>query len=412
MTESTATGNRALGGTPGSLRSRNRIHILREIRDGSTTSRAGLVQRTGLSHPTVSAIVNDLLAQQMVRETGRKQGGPGRPGTLLEFNAERGYVLGVDVGGTRMRAALGDLNGNLLAQNEQPTTHARGRAVVDQLLSLARQLANQVPNSSGSLLAAGIGTPGVFDPESSRIRFAPNVRGLADVGLAEAVSETLEVPVRLENDVNMAALGERWRGVARSARSFAVIAIGSGAGVGIMLNGELWRGQHGAAGEIGYAPIPEARELSEDGQGPLESRLGAAGLRETTRQVLAEIDAPSYLRDRDVEAVEIREIFELASAGDPVAREACDRHAHVATLGVATLVSLLDPELVVLAGGIGANEYLRQGIVERLPRHIPLAPPVLRSGLGDAAQLYGALAVAREMGLAELESLLSTEGGR
>lgn len=398
-----------LGGQPGTLRSQNRSRLLREIRTGSPISRAGLAQVTGLSHPTVSAIVADLLELELIREGAQEQGGIGRPGRLLEFNASRGYVLGVDIGGTRMRAALADMEGTIVAQDERPTTHARGAAVVDQLVELARDLAAGLPGASGRLVAAGIGTPGVFDPRSSRIRLAPNVEGLEDVELADAVSAELGVPVLLDNDVNMAALGERWRGVARDARSFAVIAIGVGVGVGVFVNGELWRGARGAAGEIGYAPIPEATPLSETPQGPLESRLGVGGLRGAAKRLLAERGDASPLRDLDLDAIEAREIFEHAESGDAIARMACEEQAQNATLAVATLSTLLDPELIVLAGGIGTSDYIRREVTERLKRHVPMPPPVLSSGLADAAQLYGAVSVAVDHGLAEFESLMSNQ---
>lgn len=399
-----------VGGRPAVLRSQNRSRLLEEIRTHSPISRAGLVEVTGLSHPAVSAIVGDLLDLELVREGKLEQGrGVGRPGTLLEFNASRGYVVGVDVGGTRMRAALADMDGEIRARAEQPTTHARGAAVVDQLVALCRQLTAELPDARDKLLAVGVGTPGVFDPHSSRIRLAPNVEGLEDVELTDAVAAQLGVPVILDNDVNMAAVGERRRGVAHDARSFAVIAVGAGVGVGIVLDGELWRGFRGAAGEIGYAPIPEASPLSVSPQGPLEARLGVGGLRAAVARLLAERDDPSALRGAETEALEAREVFELAGSGDQIARLACEEQAQMTTLAVATLATLLDPELVVLAGGIGSSDFIHREVEGRLGEYVPLPPRVMPSGLADEAQLYGAVAVAVDRGLAEFEHLMSNQ---
>jgi predicted NBD/HSP70 family sugar kinase len=395
----------APSGGPAALRDHNRRRVLAEVRRVPDASRAAIAQATGLSQPTVSAVVAELIERGVVFESGRRRTATGRPGTLLRFNARHGHVLGFDIGGSRLRAVLADLAGEHLGEHEEPTTHEPGDAIAEQILRVAERLLA----GRDRPLAAALGVPGAVDPVTGRVSLAVNVQGLAGADLRARLRDALGAPVAVENDVNMAALGELWDGAAQGTRAFALVAIGTGIGLGIVLDGELWRGHHGAAGEIAYLPVPAALALDQAPEGARAAAAGAQGLRRLVAQALDEVAAPSPLRDG---AYDARDVFALARDGDAVARRAADCHAGHVTHALAAVCALLDPELLVLAGGLGASPYLLDAVRRELPRYVPIPPDVVLSALRDRAQLHGAVAVARRLGLDRLDTLLSTRATR
>ena len=185
--------------------------------------------------------------------TSADDGGGRRP-TLLRFNARFGYVLGADIGGTRVRVAVADLNGDLLAHAEEPTRKSPPyvRTIVAQIATLSRQVVKTAGVRWRDVRLLAIGAPGITDVERGIVRHAPNLPGWRDVPLRELMESALRLPVHVDNDVNMAVLGESWRGAARGLRNVAFIAIGAGIGAGLLINGELYRGSTHAAGEVGY----------------------------------------------------------------------------------------------------------------------------------------------------------------
>jgi predicted NBD/HSP70 family sugar kinase len=321
---------------------------------------------------------------------GRRTGSPGRVAILYSVDPRARFVVGLDLGGTKIRAAIADLHGTFLAETHVPTDRHGGKRVLAQVAALTRRVIELAEVDPALLSAVGLATPGVTDPATGRLRLAPNLPGLERIDLQGTLAHELGVPVALENDVNLAALGERWRGLARAVSTFAFIAVGTGVGMGLVLDGKLFTGAHGAAGEIAYLP------LSADPFGDRHRTRGAFE-DDTSGSTIAEI-ARRHPRWKGTPPATAEDVFNRALDGDPVARSIVAEEARRLGMGIAAVCAVIDPELVVLGGGVGANDLLLAGIRETLGKLIPDPPPVKSSALGEAAALHGAVASA--LGLA------------
>jgi predicted NBD/HSP70 family sugar kinase len=225
-----------------------------------------------------------------------------------------------------------------------------------------------------------VGVPGVVDEKSGRIDLATSVAGLEGQTFRTALGERLEVPITLENDVNLAALGEQWQGVARGVDDFVFLSVGTGMGAGLVLHGELHRGHNGAAGEVDFALIGLAQDVDPC----------AGAISEFAAALAAERDAGTTLRA----PFDAREIFAAARAGDALAQEVVEEVARRIALHIVPVAAVTDVSLAVLGGGLGANgDLLLQPVRDRLRNWIPYPPRVDVSSLGEAAVLTGALAI-------------------
>src|SRR4029453_15303218 len=259
------------GGTPRLLRAHNERTLLEHLRDAGPSSRPDLARIAGLSKPTVSQALANLESAGLVRRVGPASPSLGRTAMLYEVDPTAGYVVGVDVGRAWIRVAAADLSGAIVARRDERNRGRRGNAPSNAVAAGGltwERVAHTV-----------VGGPGVFDPDSDRLRHAPNVPGWSRPGVMSSLREALPPTVALDNDANLAAVGERTYGSGRDARTFVYVSVGTGIGMGVIIDGELYRGAHGAAGEVGYLP------LSGDEEG------GAAGPRAKRRGMLEEAAA-------------------------------------------------------------------------------------------------------------------------
>lgn len=354
------------------------------FRDGPTT-RPAISRATGLSKPTVSEAVRRLLDAGLVSEVGEQRGRPGRVPIVYGIHPSVGYVLGVDVGGLNVRFACADIYGEVVAEHREETELGEDR-LPPQLLRTSRRLLAEAGVPGSSLLAVGISTPGVVDPASGRLKLAYNLGVDRDLDLAGPLAQAFGVEIRVENNVNLAAIGERWHGLARDEHTFVFIAVGAGVGMGVVYEDELIQGAHGAAGEIGYLPLtPDPLHPSHRRRGGLEDEAGGSALLDAAR------NTPGW---RDPPPRSVEEIFRRAQHGDPVAGDLVASEGRRLGLAVASVCTVLDPALVVLGGGIGANPALRDIARETVGELFPFPPRIETSVLGDAAALHGATVVA------------------
>ncbi|MEW2473300.1 ROK family protein [Micromonospora gifhornensis] len=299
-------------------------------------------------------------------------------------SAPAGYVTGVDLGGTKVLAALADLTGHIVAEDVLATDPRGGTAVAAQIDTLLRGLARQGGVDWSQVRATAVGLPGAPDPETGTVGLSPNVSELGAFDVRTELTRRLGHPVVLDNDVNMAAAGERWLGSGRTHRHFVFVAVGTGIGMGIVLDGELVRGARGAAGEISYLPLgTDPFDPANQIRGALEEAVAGSAL------------AARY-RTATGEQVGVPVIFDRAAAGDQAARAAIDEEARLIALAAVAVTAVLDPEAVVLGGGIGARVELVEPVrrwVAALSADVPL---IKTSQLGDRAGLLGAIAVARQ----------------
>jgi predicted NBD/HSP70 family sugar kinase len=375
---------RPLTGTPSLLRAINARTILELIQRGGPSSRAQVARDSGLSKPTVSLGLAALLEAGLVREVGRSSGGRGPSAVLYELNPEAGWVAGIDVGRRWVRAAIADITGTIVARRHERAKVSSARALIGQIGAIAHGLAGDAGIGWDQVVHATVGSPGVFEPTRGAVTLAPNLPGWGRHGLVEALHGELGTQVGVENDVNLAAVGERWKGLGRGVRDFGFLSIGTGVGMGLVLGGDLYRGSRGAAGEVGYLPIgSDPHDPHVRRRGAFEEATNAAGVVRTARQ--AGMTGP----------LTPQKVFALARRGDPTACEVVATEARRLALGLAVVVAVVDLELVVIGGGIGGNADLLLEPVERELRALsPLRPRLAASALGEDAVLQGAVATA------------------
>ena len=369
------------------LRVMNERAVFERIRQFGPVSRPQLAEATGLSKPTISLALADLERSKLVRAVGHRSGATGRAAVLYEIRPEAGYVIAVDVGRAWIRLALANLAGQVLARRTEPSQASSAPKLVTQITKRARALAAEAGVDFKRITFTCIGSPGFVDPRSGSIQLAPNLAGWGHPRVLEALGENLGPDFSVENDVKLATLGEQAHGQGKGVANFALVSIGTGIGMGIVIDGKLYRGSRGAAGEIGYLPVgePEAKIAQiMQRRGWLESVAAADGVMATAKRVGLKNKATA------------KDVFDAARDGDPRAEEVVAIEAEHLARAVASVTSVIDPELVVLGGGIGGNgDLLIKPIQRRLGTLLRLEPPrIVVSSLGDDAVVLGALATA------------------
>jgi len=309
----------------------------------------------------------------------------------------KGSVLAVDIGGTKLAAARVTGDGSIVARRREATTTNGPGAMIDQLVRLLRDLAHG--SDAEMPTALGIGIPAVLEPESDLVIWGPNLPGFRNVRLREALQDALQMPVHLEYDGHTAVLGEWWQGAGRGHESVVFVIIGTGLGGGMVLDGKLYRGKNRLAGAAGWFTL--ATQTSNMGPsrhcghwelltaGPGIVRRAANALKGGRPSILA----PQELTSEDV--------FDAARAGDALAQGIVAETAQIVGIGVANIVSLINPEMVILGGGVGMQSDLILEPVRRIVRGQAqpvsgLSVQVEVSQLGEDAGLLGAAYAAFE----------------
>ena len=381
---------------PGRAATDSRLSLLRELGEQAvleTIFRRGPITRpeiaaaTNLSKPTVSAAVSQLEREGLVRAAGRRAGQRGRKPVAYVVSPRAGFVVGGDIGGSNLRVAAADLFGEPIGDLKRPTAKDGGRAVGVQMLEMVTEVIDRASAVHGRPLALGISAPGIVDQTSGRVTsLAYNVAPEGGFDPLEVIRDRFDLPVLVENNVNLAAVGEKWFGLARGVSTMVFIAIGAGIGMGIIIDDELVRGAHGAAGEIGYLPlVGDPFNPRHRLHGGLEDEIGAAGI----------VSAFNERRSpEDPELTAVHEVFELAAAGETAARSVVDHVASRLGAAIATVCAIVDPELVVLGGGIGASPLLLRPVRGSAAALVPITARIETSLLGERAALQGAIAVA------------------
>ncbi|MER5929450.1 ROK family transcriptional regulator [Streptomyces sp. NPDC002054] len=391
--------------TPGSQSSLHRANlerVVRAVRLAGSLTQAEIARTTGLSAATVSNIVRELKDGGTVEVTPTSAGG--RRARSVSLSGDAGIVIGVDFGHTHLRVAVGNLAHQVLAEEAEPLdVDASWVDGFDRAEHLVGRLIESVGTVREKVIGVGLGVPGPIDVESGTLGSTAILPGWAGINPREELSRRLGVPVYVDNDANLGALGELVWGSGRGVKDLAYIKVASGVGAGLVINGQIYRGVGGTAGEIGHITLDES--------GPV-CRCGNRGCLETfaaARYVLP------LLQGTHGPELTMERVVELAREGDPGCRRVItDVGRHVGS-GVASLCNLLNPSRVVLGGSLAdAGELVLAPIRESVGRYaIPSAArqlSVLTGSLGGRAEVLGALAlVLSEMGDSTL--LLGKGGG-
>src|SRR3954466_6333470 len=248
---------RSRPGTPRLLRAINERTLLDHLTSRGPSSRAQLARETGLSKPTVSQALANLERAGLVRELGRVSPARGRTAVLYGPDPTAAYVVGIDIGRSWLRVAVADMAGRIVERRDERNRARSAASLVNGVHDVAQAVVGAAGVTWPQVAHTVVGGPGVYDPDSGRLRHAPNLPGWSRPGLMSALREALPASVELDNDANLAALGERTFGRGRGVRDFVYLWVGTGIGLGIVLDGALYRGAFGAAGEVAYLPLAE-----------------------------------------------------------------------------------------------------------------------------------------------------------
>ena len=373
--------------TSAAMRDINRSAILEIIRRDSPISRTTIAERLDVSLPTVMRIVDELIAEGFVKLHGGTEWSGGRRRPLLEFDAQGHLVIGVDMGGTKIYGALSDLGGTILDEVNIGQHGTSGEDSYDRLTTLIDTLLSSPKLDSRQVHGIGVGAPGITLHEEGIVTWAATLHW-KDFPLKTRLRERYPYPITVDNDVNLAALGELWFGAGQNVQNMVMIAIGTGIGAGIIIDGALYRGANEASGEIGNM-LPGSEFLGRNFEhfGALESVASGTGIAERARAMLHGSHSTSELENLTSE-----DVFEAAKLGEEWACKVITETVDYLAIAIANLSVSFDPELIVLGGGVSRSaDMLVEPILQRMRGCIPTLPKLVVSNLGLKAGVMGAI---------------------
>ncbi len=385
------------------VRETNLSSALRLIHTQSPTSSAQLAVATGLNKPTVSTLVDELLAQKLIHETGSNSGAAGRPATLLEINPQAGKIIGVELGVDFVSVAVADLLGNILWRSKEDANPTDDQnKMIDQTLRIVKEAMTLNGKKNSRFFGLGLATPGTVDLNEGVLIFAPNLHW-RNVPFRKIFSEQTKLNIFVENDANAAAIAEHLFGVARQSQDFLFVFAGVGIGGGLFLNGKLYRGRNGYAGEIGHFPImaePPQTICDCGNRGCWETYANQYSIIQRVQKRL-EVKNSSVIPKMMMEGnlpLSIPLIKQAADLGDKEAVASFIEAGHAMGQGFAGLINIFNPEKIILGGPLSiAGEYLLPAIKETIALHsfpeIDQQAEALLSSFGPDASLVGAIAI-------------------
>lgn len=367
---------------PQLIRAINEQVLLDHIRRSGPVSRTELAGLSGLSKPTVSAALSTIERAGLVHATGQRTGVPGPAAQLYEVRPEAGFVLGLDVGREFLRGAVADLAGNVRSRMNLRTKAADATARIQELSDLAGTLAAEAGIKPEQLTQTVLGSPGVYDARLDALTLTGRLSGWDSPATLAALRDRFGPSLIIENDIDAAALAERVHGHGRDVDSFAFVSVGTGIGMGLVLDGKLRHGAHGVAGEIGYLPFTEG-----SGSDPRDARK--RGGFDASASAAAVVRAA---RRAGVRASSAEKVFAAAARGDAVAAAVVAEEALLVAKAICTVITVVDPELIVLGGGIGQAAGFLEAVIGQLRHLAPVLPDVQASVLGADSVVAGCIA--------------------
>ncbi|MEU3252358.1 ROK family transcriptional regulator [Streptomyces sp. NPDC006997] len=388
----TNQGSPGVPGTPRVLRAMNDRAALDLLLEHGTLSRTRIGELTGLSKPTASQLLARLEAAGLVVVTGTSAGRPGPGAQLYSLNARAAHAAALDVNQHRVRAAVADITGAVVGEFELRTGGRGGPGVVRQVGDALDGAVKAAGLTRADVRRLVIGTPGAFDPATGRLRYASHLPGWHSPTLLAELAAALPMPFEYENDVNLAAVAEQRLGAARGHADFALLWNEEGIGAALVLGGRLHRGFTGGAGEVGFLPVPGTplvRQVTKANSGGFQELAGVRAVPRLAREVgIGTPEQPSVEVAGDLlaRAAEVQ-------GDDGRYAELLDRYAERLATGLASLVAVLDPELIVLSGGVlvAGGEPLRARVQSELADLAASRPRLVLTAVPESPVLRGAL---------------------
>jgi glucokinase len=392
-------------GRPPLLRHTNALRVLNLLRECGSCSKADLVRASGLSAPTITNVVTDLLASDLIKPLGEGESNGGRPPDMISFKAERGCVLAVEIAAGAVSFLLADLNGKELASSQVLLAGKKTTpdAICIYIGEEVRRLLRQSKKKREQLLLLVVGVPAITNVTDGIVMSISTLENWRSVPLREKLNRIVDCLVILENDTNLAALAERYRGAAQGQDTFILIRIGPNVSAGIVLGGQIFHGSQWSAGEIAYLRLPNTSRryptLHEFGE--LETVLTGSGILESWRESNSK-NSSAAKKHADLSAIDV---LDLALAGDATAERIIQQRAGMVSDIIINLSLILNPGLILLGGEVGEHPSL-VGLVQKQLQESEFAVTRIDSArLGVTSVLWGGIAVA----LAVIPSVLLPE---
>lgn len=370
----------------------NKAIVLNIIRNQSPISRPAIARVSGLNKATISVLVDELIEGQMVNGLGPGESSGGRRPQLLMFNERAGYVAGVDLGVRSLFVALMDLKTHIQWKRRVAFDPAVGpEACLEAVAELVEEGMRSLSPAPFGLLGVGVGVPGLVDHPAGRLIFAPNLRW-EDLPVRNWLQSRVQVPVYVDNEANAGAIGELWAGAAAGVRNLVYLSVGAGLGAGIILNGEIYRGSDGVAGELGHTTIDVSGPACSCGsRGCWEIYASEAAL----RNYVLRSNGRSVMAGLEPDAITISAVIGAAQQGDAVAIAALSAVGEYLGIGIANLVNAFNPSMVVIGSAMAKAGSLVTNPAGRTVEHRALAYPrsrtrIVSSALGEEACAIGA----------------------
>ncbi|MEH7177021.1 ROK family transcriptional regulator [Neobacillus vireti] len=371
------------------MKSVNKSIILNKIRTSEPISRAQIAKETSLTPPTVSTIVKELIEEGLVRESTLGHSSGGRKPTMLHINHSSLYVIGIDAGPETIKGVLTDLSGEILQRTSSPIKKPITNEV---FLSILKEniytILKSTEISHDKIIGIGIAMHGVVDVETGTSLVAP-ILNLRNIPIKEALEEEFNLTIKVENDARAMALGESWFGGHGETESMVAVNIGRGVGAGVVMNGKLYHGAQGIAGEFGHMTIDMNGSTCECGnRGCFQTFVSGAAIAERAERQGNE--SKGILTGK--------EVFELAQKGNPLYRALLHDTGTIIGVGLTNLIHLLNPQKIVLGGGVmKSEEFIMPAILETIQQRVLTSEArnteVTVTQLGDDATLLGAVSL-------------------
>ena len=351
-------GNRKL------IRAINRSSVLFSIMRFGPISRKEVAERTGLSAATITGITAELIASDLIFEKEAGDSSGGRRPILLSINPHGGYVVGLKLAEDNITAALLDLEANIIAIHVDEFENHSTEDAINCLTTVVEDLLRNSDLRKEQLIGVGVGLAGIVDAEQGLLQHSP-IFGWHDFNLKEALQNRLEVPVYIDNDVNTLTLTEKWFGTGQGVDHFLTVTIGRGVGLGIVIDGQLYHGSHGGAGEFGHTIIdPEGVVCDCGKRGCLETIISDPSLLRSASEAFSSERLAHEVTD-------ISELVKLGEEGDQVVIELFENAANALAQGLANLINVLCPQLIIISGeGIRAGDLIFKPMFAALPQYV------------------------------------------
>ncbi|MCF6150148.1 MAG: ROK family protein [Candidatus Kuenenia sp.] len=305
-----------------------------------------------------------------------------------------GYLIGIDLGGTNLKAGIVDRGGRILHRFSIKTNaDAESLVISQQICELIAEIIKNARIEKSGIIGIGLGSPGLIDKQGETILFSPNLSKWRDIPIKRIIAEKFDLPCVLENDANAAAWGEKWAGAGKNANSLVMLTLGTGIGGGIILDNKLWRGMNNVAGEIGHMSIQtDGPQCNCGNYGCIEVYASATGMVKRFRKLLESGKASLLKKDDEITA---KRINEAAVQGDEAAQSIIEETGYYLGIAIVNIIHILNPEVIVLAGGmIGSGELLMNPMKRTIEKRVLKASykdtKIVFSQLGTDAGIIGA----------------------